>query len=74
MSGGTNGDGGAGKKKSGALQLFKAVAWSFMGVRKRADLESDAAQLHPLALIIAGILGAAIFVGVLLLVVHAVAG
>ncbi|TAL99926.1 MAG: DUF2970 domain-containing protein [Paraburkholderia sp.] len=74
MNGGTDGEGGAGKKKSGVLQLCRAIAWSFMGVRKRADLESDAAQLHPLALIIAGLLGAAIFVGVLLLVVHAVAG
>jgi hypothetical protein len=55
------------------LALFKAVAWSFLGVRKRADLEADAA-LHPVALIIAGLVGAALFVGVLLLVVRAVVG
>jgi hypothetical protein len=78
MNGGTSGgkrdEGGAAKKKGGVLQLFKAVAWSFLGVRKRADLESDAAHLHPVALIAAGLLGAALFIGVLLLIVHAVAG
>ncbi|WP_322011070.1 DUF2970 domain-containing protein [Paraburkholderia sp. J12] len=69
---GANGEGG--KKKSGVLQLFKAVAWSFFGVRKRADLEADAAQLHPVALIAAALIGAALFIGVLLLVVHLVVG
>jgi hypothetical protein len=65
----------AGKtKKSGMLQLFRAVAWSFLGVRKRADLEADAAHLNPLALIVAGILGAVLFIVVLLLIVHAVVG
>ncbi|WP_322043871.1 DUF2970 domain-containing protein [Paraburkholderia sp. J67] len=70
-------DGGAGAtkaKKGGVLQLVKAVAWSFLGVRKRADLESDAAQLHPAALIAAGIIGAILFIVVLLLIVHAVVG
>lgn len=72
---GMKGEGGAAKpKKSGLLQLAKAVAWSFLGIRKRADLESDAAQLHPLALIAAGIIGAALFIVVLLLIVHAVVG
>lgn len=73
MNGGENDEGGAAKgKKGGVLQLFKAVAWSFLGVRKRADLEADAAHLHPAALIGAGLVGAAIFAGVLLLIVHAV--
>jgi hypothetical protein len=69
---GTNGDGNA--KKGSVLQLVKAVAWSFLGVRKRADLEADAAQLHPAALIAAGIIGAVLFIVVLLLIVHAVVG
>ncbi|MFP6557042.1 DUF2970 domain-containing protein [Paraburkholderia sp. B3] len=56
------------------LQLFKAVAWSFLGIRKRADLEADAAQLNPVALIAAALIGAALFICVLLLIVHAVVG
>ena len=72
--GAKNGAGAAKQKKSGFAQLAKAVAWSFLGIRRRADLESDAAQLHPLALIAAGIIGAVLFIVVLLLIVHAVVG
>lgn len=72
-----NADGGKGRdnnggQKSSLGQVIKAVAWSFLGVRKRRDLEADAAQLNPLHLIIAGVIGAAIFIGVLILVVHLV--
>ncbi len=59
--------------KGGILKLVKAVFWSFFGVRRRADLENDAAQLKPLHLIAAGI-GAVLFIVVLLLVVRAVVG
>ncbi|WP_343652936.1 DUF2970 domain-containing protein [Herbaspirillum sp.] len=51
---------------------MKAVFWSFFGVRKRKDYESDAARLNPVHVIIAGILGAAIFVTVLVIVVRLV--
>jgi hypothetical protein len=74
MTGGPNGEGGATKKKSSVMQLVGAVAWSFLGVRKRADLEADAAQLHPFALIVAGLVGAVLFIGVLLVIVHFVVG
>jgi hypothetical protein len=57
--------------KGGMLKLMKAVFWSFFGVRRRADLESDA-QMNPLLLIAAGVIGAALFIVVLLLIVHAV--
>jgi hypothetical protein len=58
--------------KSSFLKLMKAVFWSFFGVRRRADLESDASQLNPLHLIAAGVIGAALFIVVLLLIVRAV--
>lgn len=61
-------------QKTSILKLLKAVFWSFFGVRRRADLESDAAQLNPLHLIVAAVVGAALFIGVLLLVVRAVVG
>ena len=48
---------------------MRAVFWSFFGVRKRRDYEDDAANLNPVHVIIAGLLGAAIFVGVLILLV-----
>jgi hypothetical protein len=61
-------------QKTSILKLLKAVFWSFFGVRRRADLESDAAQLNPLHLVVAAVIGAALFIGVLLLVVRAVVG
>ncbi len=59
--------------KSNILRLLKAVFWSFFGVRRRRDLESDA-SLNPLHLIAAGIIGALLFIVVLLVVVRAVVG
>ncbi len=59
--------------KSSFLRLLKAVFWSFFGVRRRRDLESDA-TLNPLHLIAAGVIGAALFIIVLLVVVRAVVG
>lgn len=45
---------------------FKAVFWSFFGVRKRSDYEDDAQKLKPQHVIAAGLVSAAVFVLVLL--------
>ena len=44
---------------------FKAVFWSFLGVRKRADYEADTKRLKPQHVIAAGIVTALVFVLVL---------
>jgi hypothetical protein len=44
---------------------FKAVLWSFFGVRKRADYEADTARLKPGHVIAAGIVTCIAFVLVL---------
>lgn len=41
---------------------FKAVFWSFFGVRKGVDYEADAKRLKPAHVIAAGIVSAAVFV------------
>ncbi|MBX9917507.1 MAG: DUF2970 domain-containing protein [Nitrosomonas sp.] len=58
------------KQTSGTIwQVAKAVMFAFMGIRKKSDLEKDAATLKPVQLIIGGIIGGALFVvGVMLLV------
>ncbi|WP_434108309.1 DUF2970 domain-containing protein [Paraburkholderia caffeinilytica] len=61
-------------RKSSFGQSMKAVFWSFFGVRRRRDLEADATQLNPLHVIVAALISAAIFIGVLILVVRAVVG
>ena len=51
------------------IQAMKAVSWAFFGVRKHTDHDRDAETLTMGQVIIAGIVGAALFVaGVLLLV------
>jgi hypothetical protein len=58
------------KRRGSFLMTMKAVAWSFFGVRKSGDYEKDVEQLNPVHLVIAGVLGAALFVIVLVLVVQ----
>ena len=53
---------------------MKAVFWSFFGVRKKSDYERDAAQLNPVHVIIAGVIGAALFAMVLIVIVRTVVG
>ncbi|HEU0204068.1 MAG TPA: DUF2970 domain-containing protein [Burkholderiaceae bacterium] len=60
------------RRKASLAQTARAVFWSFFGVRKRADYEKDAAQLNPVHVIIMGIIGAALFVILLLVVVNLV--
>jgi len=62
----------AAQRKASFGATMKAVFWSFFGVRKRKDYESDAARLNPVHVIIAGILGAVIFVTVLVSIVKLV--
>lgn len=59
-------------RRGGFFATMRAVLWSFFGVRKRSGYEQDAEQLNPVHVIIAGIIAAAIFVLILLLVVKIV--
>jgi amino acid transporter len=44
------------------IGAFKAVFWSFFGVRRQAEYDDDAKKLTPQAVIGAGLASAAIFV------------
>jgi hypothetical protein len=67
-------DNGGSPRKSSFGQSMRAVFWSFFGVRKRRDLEADATQLNPLHVIVAALIGAAVFIGILIVVVRLVVG
>ncbi len=58
------------QRKGSFGQTMRAVAWSFFGVRKSRDYEQDVARLNPVHVIIAGVIGAAVFIGVLVLLVN----
>ena len=60
----------AAQRKGSFLQTMRAVAWSFFGVRKSSEYEKDVSQLNPVHVVIAGVIGAAILIAVLLLLVN----
>lgn len=57
------------KRKMSFGATLKAVFWSFLGIRKKSDYEKDAAQLNPVHVIIAGVIGALIFITTLVIIV-----
>jgi Protein of unknown function (DUF2970) len=52
------------------LQIIRMVLWSFLGIRKRAGLESDIQSPNPVAVVAVAIVLAAVFVGILLFFVN----
>ena len=55
------------QRKSSIFRTIKAVLWSFAGLRSRGGYEQDVAQLNPVHIIIAGLVGVFVFVGSLIL-------
>mgnify|MGYP000048801397 FL=1 len=60
------------KQKLNFFQSMRAVLWAFLGVRNKSGLQNDVASLSFVHIIIAGVLGAIIFMAILLLIVKAV--
>ncbi len=56
------------------LQTVRAVAWSFLGIRKSTGYQQDVQKLNPVHVLIAGVIGAAMFVAALVLLVKFVVG
>jgi len=56
--------------KATPIQVAKAVFWAFFGVRKESDHAADVSSLTLGQIVIGGIIGAALFVGSLLLLVR----
>lgn len=55
-------------------QVAKAVFWSFLGIRRRSHHEQDAVRIRPAQAVIAGLVGAGVFVLTLVLIVRYVVG
>ena len=58
------------RRKASLLQTLRAVAWSFLGIRRSSGLEEDVKKLNPIHVVVAGVLGAVIFIVFLITVVH----
>ncbi|HVK96033.1 MAG TPA: DUF2970 domain-containing protein [Noviherbaspirillum sp.] len=49
-----------------------AIAWSFIGLRRKKDFDKDVTGLNPVYVIIAGLIGVAIFITTLIVIVKLV--
>jgi amino acid transporter len=52
------------------LHTTKAVAWSFVGIRKNSEYQEDLRKLNPFHIIAVALVGVALFVGGLVLLVN----
>jgi len=57
-------------RKANFGQTFRAVAWSFLGIRRSADHAEDVRKLNPIHVVIAAVVGAAVFVVFLVVLVR----
>ena len=63
MNAGSDGGlGGAARRTGSVVRTFRAVAWSFFGVRRSSDLERDLSELNPIHVVIAAVVAAALFI------------
>ena len=54
------------------LYSLRAVIWSFTGLRRKSDFDTDSAKLNPVHIVIAGLLAVACLVGILITIVSLV--
>ncbi|WP_382270303.1 DUF2970 domain-containing protein [Herminiimonas glaciei] len=59
-------------EKMSFFATMGAIFWSFIGLRRRSDYEKDVTGLNPFYVLVAALLGVAIFIGILLTVVSLV--
>jgi hypothetical protein len=61
------------RKPASPLRAISAVLGAFVGIRKSADRDADLASLKPVHVIVAGVIGAVIFVTVIVTLVRLIA-
>jgi hypothetical protein len=59
-------------RQTSFLGTLSAVFWSFAGLRSKKDYDKDVTGLNPVYVVIAALLGVAIFIGILITVVKMV--
>lgn len=61
------------QRKTSIGRTIKAVAWSFIGIRRNSDYQEDLGKLNPFHIIAVALVAVALFVGGLIALVHWVA-
>jgi hypothetical protein len=62
------------RRSASLRETMQAVAWSFFGIRRSRDYERDVQRLNPVHVVVAGVIGAALFVALLVVLVRWVVG
>jgi hypothetical protein len=60
--------------RTSGLRAFKAVFWAFFGIRRGAASQDDLASLKPWQIVTAGVIGAVLFVTVIVTLVRFITG
>ena len=60
------------KKQRSFMATMVAIAWSFIGLRRKKDFDEDVGGLNPFYVIIGGLIAVAVFIAILLTIVHQV--
>lgn len=58
------------EQKASFLYSLKAVLWSFTGLRRKSDFDTDSVKLNPVHIVIAALLAVACLVALLITIVH----
>lgn len=56
-------------EKASFLYSLRAVVWSFTGLRRKSDFDTDSVKLNPVHIVIAGFLVVACLIGILISIV-----
>ena len=62
------------QRKGSLLRTFRAVLWSFVGLRARSESVKDGEELNPLHIVLMGLISVVFFVGSLILLATWVGG
>ncbi len=65
-------EGERGSSVGNLLRSFKVVAWSFIGIRKQSEFNTDVNSVKPIHVIVVGVLLALLFVLGLITVINLV--
>lgn len=57
------------KPQASFLYAMRAVFWSFFGLRRKSDFDTDSVRINPVHIVIAGLIGVACFIALLLSIV-----
>jgi hypothetical protein len=60
-------------KSGSALRALRAVLWAFLGIRKADSARADLASIKAWQVMVAGVIGAALFVAVIVTLVRVIA-